>query len=162
MSIMNSMIQIRSLACSAVLVALSFPSPSEATGFKHVLKPGRYKIDVIVEDPQSRQRKTVREVERCLEPQAIINHTVFEILSDTPATGCPKYEICAGEVRTGFMAQCLPASPPSAVGMFALEADSFRGRVEIKDGDDRLTNIEIQYGDRLGDCDPTITERSVP
>lgn len=144
--------------CTLFVLLLGIPSPSEATGFKHVLKPGRYKIDVIVEDPQSGAQRTIRQVVKCIEPPALANHVVFEMLSDTPASNCPKYEICAGEVRTGFMAQCIPTTPTSAVGMFALEANNFRGRIEVKDGDDKLTNVEIQYGDRIGDCDGTQPE----
>jgi hypothetical protein len=148
------------IACAVLLGPLTCSSPSWATGFNHVLKPGRYRIEVIVEDPRNGWRRTVRNVERCLEPEAIANHVIFEILSDTPASHCPKYEICAGELRTGFMAQCAPASATSAVGMFALEPESFRGRIDVKDGDDQLTNVEIQYGDRLGDCGATALEQT--
>lgn len=146
------MMSLHSAAWTLVALSVMQSSPSLATGFKHVLKPGRYRIDVIVEDPQSGIRKTVRQVERCIDSRAITDHVVFEMLSDTPASNCSKYEICAGEVRTGFMTQCPSTSPVSAVGMFALEPDSFRGRIEVKNADDRLTNIEIQYGNRLGDC----------
>ena len=38
--------------------------------------------------------------------------------------------------------------------MFALEPNEFRGRIEVKNSDDKLTNVEIQYGERIGDCDP--------
>ncbi|MBK9080445.1 MAG: hypothetical protein IPL91_15735 [Hyphomicrobium sp.] len=135
-------------------LGVAYPSDVQATGFKHVLKPGRYAIEVIVEDPHSGLHKTVKRVERCLQPQAIANHVIFELLSDTPASGCEKYEICAGEFRTGFMAQCTPTSAVSAVGMFALEPDQFRGRIEVKNGDE-LSNVEIQYGTRLSDCEAT-------
>lgn len=138
---------------ASLFVLLALLSPSWATGFNHILKPGRYQIEVIVENPRDGLQKTVRHVERCLEPQAITNHGIFEMLSDTPASKCPKYEVCAGETRTGFMAHCVPASPTTAVGMFALEPDNFRGRIEVKNGDDQLTHVEIQYGNRLGDCE---------
>lgn len=153
---------IRAFCVAALLTIGPFPSSqSLATGFNHVLKPGRYKIEVIVENPRNGQQTSVRHVERCLEPQAIANHVIFEMLSDTPATHCPKYEICAGEVRTGFVAQCIPASSTSAVGMFALEPGHFRGRIEVKNADDKLTNVEIQYGDWLGDCDPDVPDRTM-
>lgn len=141
--------------CTTAVALLAWGSmlaPVWATGFTHVLKPGRYRIDVIVEDPRSGQQQTVRQVERCFGSEAIVNHTTFEMLSSTPVSSCPKYEICAGEFRTGFMAQCQAGDPASAVGMFALEADAFRGRIEVKDGRDALTNVEIQYGERIGDC----------
>lgn len=147
------MIRGLSIVCAAQLLSLTVSASALATGFNHVLKPGRYKIEVIVEDPRDGQQSTVRRVERCLEPQAIADHVIFEMLSETPASNCPKYEICAGQIRTGFMAQCVPASPVTAVGMFALEPNSFRGRIEVKNGDDQLTDVEIQYGDRVGDCD---------
>lgn len=141
--------------CAAAVALVtwgSMPAPVWATGFAHILKPGRYQIDVIVEDPRSGQQQTVRQVERCFAPEAIVNHTTFEMLSSTPASSCPKYEICAGEFRTGFMAQCEASDPASAVGMFALEPNAFRGRIEVKDGHDALTHVEIQYGERIGDC----------
>lgn len=154
------MIKPMAVASASLLLLLALVSPSWATGFNHVLKPGRYKIEVIVENPHNGLQKTVRHIERCLEPQAITNHVIFEMLSDTPASACPKYEICAGETRTGFMAHCVPASPTSAVGMFALEPDNFRGRIEVKDGNGQLTNVEIQYGERLGDCGPAVPEQT--
>ncbi len=145
------------MICAALLIILVEP-PAFATGFDHVLKPGRYKIDVIVENPHTGRQQTVTSVERCIDAAAITNHKVFEMLSDTPASKCVKYEICAGETRTGFMAQCTPSSATSAIGMFALEPDNFRGRIEVKDGADQITNIELQYADRLGDCNFPATE----
>ncbi|WP_334146641.1 hypothetical protein [Hyphomicrobium sp.] len=142
---------------ATILVVLSFQSASWATGFVHVLKPGLYRIDVIAEDVPTGRQTTVRQVERCLEPQAIAAHGTFEMLSASPASSCPKYEICAGETRTGFMAQCAPDIPLSAVGMFALEPESFRGRIEVTDGDGNLVDIEIQYGERVGDCSAATT-----
>lgn len=143
------------LAIAAMFLALGIAGPSDvqATGFKHILKPGRYAIEVIAEDPRSGLHRTVKRVERCLQPQEIANHVIFEMMSDTPASGCERYEICAGELRTGFMAQCTPTSTISAVGMFALEPDQFRGRIEVKIGNEELSNVEIQYGTRLGDCE---------
>lgn len=138
----------------ALLFLIAAGSPALATGLTHVLNPGRYRIDVIVENPKSGQQQTVRQVERCLKPEAIANHIVFEMLSDTPASACPKYEVCAGEFRTGFIARCTSERPRSAVGMFALEPNEFRGRIEVKNGDGKLTNVEIQYGERVGNCDP--------
>ncbi|HVX35819.1 MAG TPA: hypothetical protein VHC71_06345 [Hyphomicrobium sp.] len=138
----------------AFLVLVATASPVSATGFTHVLNAGRYRIDVIVENPKSGQQQTVKQVERCLGSEAIANHVVFEMLSDTPASACPKYEVCAGEFRTGFIARCTSELPSSAVGMFALEPNEFRGRIEVKNSDDKLTNVEIQYGERIGDCDP--------
>lgn len=153
----------RTLRVAAFLTAgLLAAPPASATGFNHILKPGRYKIEVIVENPRNGQQTTVRQIERCLEPQAIADHVIFEMLSDTPASQCPKYEICAGEVRTGFMAQCMPVSSSSAVGMFALEPNHFRGRIEVKDATDSITNVEIQYGDWLGECDPNTPEQTMP
>lgn len=144
---------IRSRSVALVMVAsFATTSSADATGFTHVLKPGRYKIDVLVEDPASGRQTTTRQVERCLEPQAIAGHVIFEMLSNSPASSCPKYEICAGEFRTGFMAQCLTGEQNSAVGMFALEADGFRGRIEIRNAQDIVTNVEIQYGERIGEC----------
>jgi hypothetical protein len=70
-----------------------------------------------------------------------------------PASDCPKYEVCAGETRTGFIAQCASADISSAVGMFALEPTAFRGRIEVKDAAGKLKNVEIQYGRRTGACD---------
>jgi len=128
-------------------VALASPA-----GVKHRLAPGLYRVDVIVEDVTSGRQQTVRQVERCLQQDAIANHTVFGMFSDTPASACAKYEVCAGEFRTGFIARCAGGSAPTAVGMFALEADAFRGRIEVKNADDQKTNVEIQYGERIGDC----------
>jgi hypothetical protein len=155
------MMKFRFIACALPSILLSYSSPSWGTGFNHVLQPGRYRIEVIVEDPRNGRRRTLGHIERCLEPAAIANHVIFDMLSDTPASRCPKYEICAGEARTGFMAQCAPASPTSAVGMFALEPENFRGRIEVKDGDGQITNVEIQYGDRLGDCVATALEQAL-
>jgi hypothetical protein len=134
------------------VIAAILGQPASATGFKHVLTPGRYKIDVIVENPKDGSKRTIGQLERCIEPQKIAEHTIFEMFSKSPASGCPAYEICAGEFRTGFIAQCLKGSAASAIGMFALEPESFRGRIEVKGPDDRLTDIEIQYGERIGDC----------
>lgn len=140
---------------SVVLLATFASMPlAHATGFTHVLKPGRYIIDVIVEDARSGRQQTVRQVEKCLQPEAIASHVIFEMLSNSPASSCPKYEICAGEFRTGFVAQCMQGAASSAVGMFALEPENFRGRIEVKDGQDALTAVEIQYGKRIGDCVP--------
>lgn len=128
------------------------PIETHGTGLNHVLQPGSYQVDVIAEDPATGAQRTVRQVERCLEAPAIVNHEVFAILSDMPASACPKYEVCAGETRTGFIAQCASADPASAVGMFALEPTAFRGRIEVKDAAGQVTNVEIQYGQRIGAC----------
>lgn len=134
-------------------------SSAAAAEFTHRLAPGNYSIEVIVEDPGSGEKKTVRQVEKCFRPAAIANHAVFEMLSSSQASACPKYEICAGEFRTGFIAQCLDDHPMLAVGMFALETNNFRGRIEVKDRSDRVVHIEIQYGARVGDC-PNTAERT--
>lgn len=128
------------------------PIETHGTGLNHVLQPGSYQVDVIAEDPATGAQRTVRQVERCLEAPAIVNHEVFAILSDMPASACPKYEVCAGETRTGFIAQCASADPATAVGMFALEPTAFRGRIEVKDAAGKVTNVEIQYGQRMGTC----------
>ena len=73
----------------ALLLLIAMASSASATGFTHVLNAGRYRIDVIVENPKSGQQQTVRQVERCLGSEAIANHVVFEMLSDTPASACP-------------------------------------------------------------------------
>lgn len=137
---------------SAVMLLAATASFASATGVTHVLNSGRYKIEVIVEDPTSGQQQTLRHVDRCLGSDAIASHAVFEMLSDTPASACPKYEVCAGQSRTGFIARCEVAPSTSAVGMFALDANAFRGRIEVKNGEGKLTNVEIQYGERVGDC----------
>lgn len=135
------------------VVAMAFlPSETQGTGLNHVLQPGSYEVEVIAEDPATKAQQTVRKVERCLEAPAIVKHEVFAILSDMPASDCPKYEVCAGETRTGFIAQCASADISSAVGMFALEPTSFRGRIEVKDAAGKLKNVEIQYGRRTGAC----------
>lgn len=135
------------------LCAMAFlPAEMHATGLNHVLQPGSYKVEVIAEDPASGKQRTVRVVERCVEAPAIVKHEVFAILSDMPASSCPKYEVCAGETRTGFIAQCAPADASQVVGMFALEPAAFRGRIEVKDAAGAVTNIEIQYGQRTGAC----------
>jgi hypothetical protein len=136
----------------AVLATAIAPIETHGTGLNHVLQPGSYQVDVIAEDPATGAQRTVRQVERCLEAPAIVNHEVFAILSDMPASACPKYEVCAGETRTGFIAQCASADPASAVGMFALEPTAFRGRIEVKDAAGQVTNVEIQYGQRIGAC----------
>jgi hypothetical protein len=142
-----------------VVCATAFTqATAQATGLVHVLQPGSYQVEVIAEDPVTGQQRTVRRVERCLEASAIVNHEVFAILSDIPASACPKYEVCAGETRTGFIAQCAPANPSTAVGMFALENTAFRGRIEVKDASGKVTNVEIQYGLRTGACNaPAVT-----
>lgn len=140
------------VAVFAVLAMLPGLTRAHGTGVTHVLQPGNYKVEVIAEDPASRQQRTLRVVERCLEAPAIVNHDVFAILSDMPASACPKYEVCAGETRTGFIAQCGPADSSQAVGMFALEATAFRGRIEVKNAAGTVTNVEIQYGQRTGMC----------
>src|SRR5262249_52030265 len=81
-------------------------SPAGSTGFEHLLKPGRYRIDVIAENPKTGERTTIRQISQCIDASAITNHAVFGILSQTKASGCPNYEICAGRDRTGFIAQC--------------------------------------------------------
>lgn len=136
----------------AVLATAIAPIETHGTGLNHVLQPGSYQVDVIAEDPATGAQRTVRQVERCLEAPAIVNHEVFAILSDMPASACPKYEVCAGETRTGFIAQCASADPSRAVGMFALEPTAFRGRIEVKDAAGKVTNVEIQYGQRTGAC----------
>lgn len=152
----TSMAMMKADLCAgfALLLLMATASAASATGFTHVLNAGRYRIDVIIENPKNSQQQTVRQVERCLKSEAIANHVVFEMLSDTPASACPKYEVCAGEFRTGFIARCASEHPASAVGMFALEPNEFRGRIEVKNGNDKLTNVEIQYGERVGNCDP--------
>lgn len=133
--------------------AMAFaPTATHGTGVSHVLQPGNYQVEVIAEDPATGNQRTVRHVERCLEPSAIVKHEVFAILSDIPASACPKYEVCAGETRTGFIAHCASADAANVVGMFALEAAAFRGRIEVKDATGKVTNVEIQYGLRTGAC----------
>ena len=136
----------------AVLAMAIAPIETHGTGLNHVLQPGSYQVEVIAEDPATGNQRTVRHVERCLEPLAIVKHEVFAILSDLPASACPKYEVCAGETRTGFIAQCASGNPSTAVGMFALETEAFRGRIEVKDAAGKVTNVEIQYGLRTGAC----------
>jgi len=145
--------------CAGALVAVAVAFAQTAaygTGVTHVLQPGSYRVEVIAEDPASGQQRTVRVVERCLEAPAIVKHEVFAILSDMPASSCPKYEVCAGETRTGFIAQCAPADASQAVGMFALEPAAFRGRIEVKNAAGTVTNVEIQYGQRTGACRVTV------
>lgn len=149
---MKSIVWVAGIALLAIVTSIPVAWP---TGFVHVLKPGRYKIEVIIEDPHSGLQQTVRHVEKCIQPEAIVRHEIFEMLSKSPASSCPKYEICAGEFRTGFMAQCLEGGDISAVGMFALEPENFRGRIEVKDGQNAKIAVEIQYGGRVGDCLPS-------
>lgn len=135
------------LTASLTAVAL-FGSPDGA--LEHALQPGLYEIEVTVERGASRQPPIV--VKRCFEPEAIANHTIFEVLSDASISNCPKYEICAGPNRTGFMAHCTDTRPASAVGMFALEPDSFRGRIEFDRDTINAPHSEVQYGRRIGEC----------
>lgn len=144
------MSNMKAILCGICIAWPATTSVAQATGFAHVLQPGRYKIEVVLEDLKTGQQQTLQQVERCLASEAIANHVIFEILSDTTASECSKYEICAGETRTGFIAQCMTG--PSAVGMFALEQKHFRGRIEIKNQNGQLTHVELQFGERIGDC----------
>ena len=135
------------LSASLVAVAL-FGSPEGAQ--EHALRPGLYEIEVTVERGASQQQPIV--VKRCFEPEAIASHTIFEVLSDESISTCPKYEICAGPNRTGFMAHCTGTRPASAVGMFALERNSFRGRIEFDRDTANPPSSEVQYGRRIGEC----------
>jgi hypothetical protein len=143
-------------AVAAAFLAAFGATSAQGTGVTHVLQPGSYQVEVISENPATGEQRTVRRVERCLEAPAIVKHEVFAILSDIPASACPKYEVCAGDTRTGFIARCAPADAPTAVGMFALEAAAFRGRIEVKDGAGKVTDVEIQYGLRTGPCDAAV------
>lgn len=149
---MNLVVTSNRAGVLAVLAAVVAPNAALATSVTHVLQPGSYQVEVIAEDPATGQQRTVRHIDRCLEPSAIVKHEVFAILSDMPASACPKYEVCAGETRTGFIAQCANGNPSTAIGMFALESEAFRGRIEVKDAAGKVTNVEIQYGLRTGAC----------
>ncbi|HLH12344.1 MAG TPA: hypothetical protein VKV77_10760 [Methylovirgula sp.] len=139
----------RCLAFGALII---FCGSAYAAEIEHALTPGLYKIDVLLGRPDSGQLKPVKQVEKCLSADAIANHTVFDMLSDSPVAQCPKYDVCAGQFRTGFVAQCLGSNAQSAIGMFALEPKEFRGRIDIKDGNGNVLQSEIQYGDRVGNC----------
>lgn len=118
----------------------------------HALSPGLYKIDVLTGNASGTQLREVRQVNRCISSVSIVNHTVFNMLSDFSVSQCPEYQVCGGEFRTGFVAQCTGRDAQSALGMFALEPTNFRGRIDVRDGSGTVIGTEIQYGDRVGDC----------
>jgi hypothetical protein len=118
----------------------------------HALSPGLYKIDVLTGNASGAQLSEVKQVNRCISSASIVNHTVFAMLSNFSVSQCPEYQVCGGEFRTGFVAQCAGRDAQSALGMFALEPTNFRGRIDVRDASGTVIGTEIQYGDRVGDC----------
>ena len=133
----------------APIFAVASSSKVAAAEVTHALVPGWYRVEVISKDPKSGDQHTTRITDRCLDAAAIDEHRIFGVLGQSPVAGCPNYEVCAGATRTGFIAQCVHSS---AIGMFALEGNTFRGRIEVKDDLGTLNYIELQYATRLGDC----------
>ncbi len=137
---------------AAIACPLIFCGAASAADVVHALAPGLYKIDVFRGDAEGKALRTVKQVESCISAAMIAHHTVFKMLSDHPVSQCPEYNVCGGEFRTGFVAQCIGTDSRSALGMFALGPSDFRGRIDIRNGESKIVGTEIQYGERVGRC----------
>lgn len=149
------LIVITRLSAFPIVIGITLLSSSACAGSQpqiHALTAGLYKIDVMVGDANGNRLKTIRQVKRCISSLSIANHTVFHMLSNYPASQCPQYQVCGGEFRTGFVAECPGKDGESALGMFALDTKDFRGRIDVKDANGKVVGTEIQYGDRISDC----------
>ena len=134
------------LAC--VLAALVATWPALAGD---ALQPGRYEVEVGLELPHVENLNMRRTAPICVGADG--GRRGLPVLSDnTPLLGCPLSDIRQAGDRLTFAIRCEGSNTASAVAVYTLADDAFRGRITIRMGGKNMTMAETQAGRRVGDC----------
>ena len=133
-----------------VLLAIQLVAPAAAEA-EAALRPGRYRVDVVLEMPHVLRAMPYGTVERCIAEDEAAGG--FARIESSPAiTACPIVGRRWEGNRLSQSWACGTANTGMAKAGYTISGEGFVGRIAVTMGGKNMTLSEVQTGRRIGDC----------
>ncbi len=135
---------------AAAIAALIPATNAIATGIP--LTPGLYQIEVRISLPNVQDVAQPLLLKRCVTDGDLAAGRAFFVLSDNPLKNCDLLEYRVEDDQASFRIVCPGPNKASAIGVFSLMPDAYRGSIKMNMGGKNMTMTEAQIGKRMGAC----------
>jgi hypothetical protein len=132
-----------------VLAALAATAAAAA---EPALSTGWYQVEVRIALPNVQEVAAPMVVSRCISAADLQSGQAFGVLSDNPLKECDVLDYQVSDGTATYRIACQGPNKGSAVAVFDLARDAYRGVIKMNMGGKNMTMSEAQAGKRTGDC----------
>jgi hypothetical protein len=134
-----------------VVVGVAGCAPS-ASAAEPMLDPGLYRVEVRLELPNVLPSVEPMTLSRCVSASDLASGRAFLILSKNPLRTCDVFDYRIDGQTVRYRIACPGPNRGSAVAVFRVSGNSYRGRIDMDMGGKNMTMAETQAAVRIGDC----------
>ncbi len=140
----------RTLIAPALLLAALVATAAAAA--EPALSPGLYRVEVRIALPNVQEVAAPMVFDRCISAADLQSGQAFRVLSDNPLKACDVLDYRMSDATATYRIACQGPNKGSAVGVFDLAHNAYRGVIRMNMGGKNMTMSETQAGKRTGDC----------
>jgi hypothetical protein len=133
----------------ALAAALMLPNLAAADPLP---APGLYEVEIRISLPNVQDTAPPQKLIRCVTADDLRTGQAFFVLSENPLRGCDLLDYERAGTTALYRIACPGPNRGSAVALFDLASDQYRGTIKMNMGGKNMTMSESQIGRRVGDC----------
>jgi len=134
------------LSSAAAFAAIETPAADPA------LEPGLYQVEVRISLPNVAVAAPPMKLTRCIVPDDLLSGRAFFVLSDNPLRECAMADYQTSAAAARYRIECPGPNRGSAVAVFDVRQNSYRGTISMNMGGKNMTMSETQVGKRISAC----------